>query len=236
MFWFDVFRIAHIIAGFLALFIFWIPVVVKKGGSIHRKIGWTYVGAMAMVAISAFYMGFYRIFFQNSGQDVISFSWFLIYIAILSSATAWYGIRVLRYKKRESRHSNGWDLGVPILLFVCSIIILWYGIQVEVALLTYFPIVGLFLGGSQLAYWLQKPKIKGHWLIEHLIGMLSCCIATVTAFVVFGAPRLLEVETVSILLWFAPAVVIVPVIVGFSVYYRRKMNPVQDDKKQKNAQ
>ena len=74
---FDGIRIIHIIAGFLALFTFWIPVVTRKGGGVHRRIGWVYTISMAVVSISAFYMGVYRIFFDSiSDQTVNAFSWF----------------------------------------------------------------------------------------------------------------------------------------------------------------
>ncbi|WP_208590279.1 DUF2306 domain-containing protein [Gracilibacillus suaedae] len=219
---FELFRISHIIAGFLALFIFWIPIVVRKGGKVHRKIGWVYTYSMAVVAISACYMGFYRIFYDPSGDQ--TFSWFLVYIAILSAATAWYGIRVLQFKKRKTPHRHVADLAFSFTLLTSSALISVYGFYIDMPLLSYFPAVGLFVGGSQLYYWLHKPSKKGHWYIEHLIGMLACSISTITAFMVFGAPRLLNIESVNIFLWFAPTIVITPVIIGFSLYYGRKFN------------
>ncbi|KAB8139353.1 DUF2306 domain-containing protein [Gracilibacillus oryzae] len=225
---FDFFRIAHIIAGFTALVIFWITVIVKKGGPLHKRIGWLYVYSMAIVAISAFYMGFFRIFIDKSSDTgVISFSWFLVYIAVLSSATVWYGLRVLRYKRRTTRNVRLDVLGFPVLLFLSSIGISVYGFIINMSLLSYFPLVGLFLSGSQLIYWLRKPAIKGHWYIEHLIGMLSCSISTITAFLVFGAPRLLNIDSVSVILWFTPTILLTPVIIGFSVYYGNKFNKVR---------
>lgn len=186
MFLFDTFRILHILAGFTALLLFWIPIVTKKGGKTHKRIGWVYVISMTLVSISAIYMGFYRIFFAES-EDIssIAFSWFLIYIAILSSSTAWYGIRVLRYKKREGMHRDVKDLSFPLLLIISGIFISIYGFQIQVPLLSYFPILGLILGITQLQYWLRKPNMKQQWYLEHLGGMLGCCIATITAFTVF---------------------------------------------------
>ncbi|ENH96330.1 hypothetical protein J416_11402 [Gracilibacillus halophilus YIM-C55.5] len=222
---FDLFRILHIIAGFTALFLFWIPIIVKKGGTLHRIVGWIYVWAMGTVAVSAFYMGVNRIFFDSSSdQERIIFSWFLMYISILSAAAAWYGIRVLRFKRKKAMHNNIQDLSWSILLVASSVAISVYGFWVNASLLAYFPAVGFFLGIGQLSYWLRKPKLKGQWYIEHLVGMLSCCISTITAFVVFGAPSLLNIESVSIVLWLAPTILLTPVIIGFSSYYSRKFN------------
>lgn len=222
-FLFHVARWLHIVSGFVALFILWLPIVTRKGGKVHTRTGWIYVLAMSCVSISAFYMGVYRLTW-DPGPDphAIAFSWFLIFIAILSSATAWYGIRVLRFKRRTAPHRNLIDLLFPAVLILSAVAVSVYGWVIHFSLLQYFPIIGVFLGTIQLHYWLSTPKRRSHWAVEHIIGMLSCCIATITAFVVFGAPRLLQVESVSVLLWFLPTIVVVPLIVGFTLYYGKK--------------
>lgn len=222
---FTVFRFLHIIGGFLALFVFWLPIVTKKGGKLHKIFGWIYVYSMFLVAISAFYMGFFRIFIDKSAtEDVISFSWFLIFISILSSAAAYYGLRVLRYKGRKKAHKNLLDLAFSTLLLTSGIGISIYGFIHEISLLSWFPLVGISLGIVQLRYWLQKPNHKMHWWFEHFSGMLACCISTLTAFIVFGAPRLLNIDSVSIILWFLPTIVITPLIIGLAIFYTRKFS------------
>ncbi|GAA0330445.1 hypothetical protein GCM10008967_21180 [Bacillus carboniphilus] len=220
---FNILRVLHIIGGFTALLVFWIPIVTKKGGKIHRRVGWIYVGGMIAVSISAFYMGFYRIFTTEVDDiGMYSFSWFLIFISILSGASAYYGLRVLKQKKRISRHQNVLDLSFSILLILSGVGIGIYGWTIDVALITWFPLLGIVLGSVQLAYWLRKPSKKMHWFFEHISGMLACCIATITAFLVFGGPRLLNIEGDSILLWFLPTILLTPVIIGYSVYYNKK--------------
>jgi len=222
---FDSMRWAHIASGFLALCVFWLPIVTKKGGRLHIKIGWVYVWAMASVSVTAFFMGVYRLTIDaGPDPDAIPFSWFLLLIAILSSSTVWYGIRVLRYKRRKKAHRHFVDLLFPSLLFSMGIGISIYGWVISFPLLQYFPILAIFLGGSQLVYWLKVPETKSHWIVEHIVGMLSCCIATVTAFTVFGAPRLLQVDSVSLIVWFVPTIILVPLIIGFSNFYKRKMD------------
>lgn len=222
---FDLMRSLHILSGFLAICILWLPVVTKKGGKIHTRIGWVYVGAMTSVSVTALFMGIYRLSWDaGSDPDAIPFSWFLIFIAILSAATAWYGIRVLRFKRRQRMHRNFLDLLFPAALFVSGIGIVIYGWFIEFPLLQYFPLLGLFLGGTQLIYWLTVPKSRSHWIVEHIVGMLSCCIATITAFIVFGAPRLLNIESVNLIVWFLPTILFVPIIIIFSNIYKKKMD------------
>ncbi|MCI3920394.1 DUF2306 domain-containing protein [Paenibacillus sp. TRM 82003] len=222
---FDLMRWLHIVSGFAALCVFWIPIVTKKGGKVHNRVGWLYVWAMASVSVTATYMGVYRLTWDaGPDADAIPFSWFLLFIAVLSSSTAWYGVRVLRHKRRKTTHRSPVDLLFPSLLFASGIGISVYGWIIGFPLLQYFPLLGLFLGGSQLLYWLTVPKSRSHWAVEHIAGMLSCCISTVTAFTVFGAPRLLQVESVSLIIWFLPTIVLVPLIIGFSNQYRRKLD------------
>ena len=46
-------RSIHIVAGAVALATFWIPWVVKKGARVHRRVGWVYALAMAIVSATA---------------------------------------------------------------------------------------------------------------------------------------------------------------------------------------
>lgn len=220
---FSFFRWLHIIGGFTALLVFWIPIVTKKGGKIHNFVGWLYVCAMAIVSISAFYMGGYRVLWdEHANAERVSFSWFLIFIAILSGASGWYGIRVLRFKKRQTPHRNMMDLFVSGLLLVSGVAIGIYGVMIQSPLITYFPLLGIFLGAIQLHYWLRNPVKRMHWLFEHFGGMIACCISTVTAFTVFGAPRLLNISSTNLLLWIMPSLILVPMLVGFNIYYGKK--------------
>ncbi len=199
--------------------------VTKKGGKIHSWVGWVYVWAMAVVSISALYMGASRIFLdENADLERISFSWFLIFIAILSGSSALYGIRVLRFKNRKERHRSYLDLFASTLLFTSGIAISMYGFYIGSPLISYFPLLGILLGGIQLNYWLRKPTKKMHWYFEHFGGMFACCIATVTAFTVFGAPRLLNIQSTHILLWFLPTIFLVPVLIGFQIHYDKKFS------------
>src|SRR5699024_455765 len=96
--------------------------VTKKGGKAHRKAGWIYIYVMTIVSVSALYMGIYRIFLDPSkSPGTGAFAWFLIFIAILSGACAWYGIRVLRFKRRTKQHRVKLDYMFPVLLLVSGV-------------------------------------------------------------------------------------------------------------------
>lgn len=213
--------VLHISAGFTALLLFWIPIVTKKGGKLHNRVGWIYVAAMGIVSITGAHLSITRI--VTGGTD-IAFSWFLLFISILSGTSAWYGVRVLKFKGRKTRHKKAIDLFASSLLLFSSIGISLFGITIGDPLLTWFPLLGLFLGSIQLSYWLRRPKEKFGWWFEHIGAMIGSCIATVTAFTVFAAPRLLNIEAVSLFLWFLPTILLMPVIIGFTTYYKKKFS------------
>ncbi|WP_404407190.1 DUF2306 domain-containing protein [Jeotgalibacillus malaysiensis] len=222
---FKIILILHIIGGFTALAVFLIPLVTKKGGRIHRVSGWIFTAGMAIVSISAFYMGIARLLDPLSDSSLRAFSIFLLFIAVLSSSTAWYGLRVLRFKKRRTRHRAFVDFAFSFGLLLSAGAVSIYGSSTGDPLLSWFPLLGIALAVIQLKYWLSKPSERMHWWYEHIGGMMGCSISTVTAFTVFGAPRLLQVESVSLLLWFLPTILLTPVIIAFTVYYKKKFAP-----------
>ena len=44
----------HVAGGSVALASMLLPIFTKKGGSIHRKAGWVFVGGMTIVSLTAF--------------------------------------------------------------------------------------------------------------------------------------------------------------------------------------
>ncbi|QQK80832.1 DUF2306 domain-containing protein [Salicibibacter cibi] len=215
--------IIHVVAGFVALFTLWMPLFFRKGSRRHRFTGWIFTISMFIISGTSVHLALYRIWFDPTVTiEQFSFSIFLIFIAILSFSTAMYGLRVLRFKNHRGKHRHGIDWLIPAVLFMSAIIMSVYGFMVADSLLTWFPLLGVFLALSQLTYWWRQPRFRKSWVVEHLSGMLSCGIATVTAFVVFGAPQMFALDEAPIWLWFTPAIVITPLISYFSIKEKRK--------------
>ncbi|KGP89855.1 membrane protein [Pontibacillus chungwhensis BH030062] len=217
---FTLFLIAHLIGGFSSLLLLWIPLLTKKGGKWHNRVGWLFVYGMSLVSVSAVGMASIRIFVQpDTTPERMQFSIFLLFIATLSAVSAYYGIRVLKFKKKEPRHRQPLDLAASALLFLAGLGCVVYGMIIGNSLITFFPLLGVFLGAGQLRYWLKPMTTKKSWIVEHITGMLTCSISTVTAFTVFGAPRLIGVDSSHILLWFLPTIIFLPLIFWFTNKY-----------------
>lgn len=215
--------IIHVIAGFVAVITLWLPLFFRKGSKRHRFAGWIFTNSMFIISGTALHLALYRIWFDPAlTTEQFSSSIFLIFIAILSFSTALYGLRVLRFKNHNGKHSQVLDWLIPAVLLISGVFISIYGFMIANPLLTWFPLVGIFLALSQMIYWWRSPRSKKRWVVEHLSGMLSCGIATITAFVVFGAPRIYGLDEAPIWLWFTPAIVITPLIYYFSNKEQRK--------------
>lgn len=208
----------HIAAGSVALASMFVPMVARKGGTLHRRAGWVFVAAMAIVSVTAFVLSGHRVLF-DARPEARDFGLFLFFVSILTAASVSAGVRVLRFKNRTTPHLHWWDTGLPALLTVASVAMAIYGIRHGLVLFVAFSVIGFATGASSLRYWLRVPTSRMHWWFEHLGTMLGGCIAATTAFLVNAGDT---VGIVGIAAWLAPSVVGGTGIGVWNAYYRRK--------------
>ena len=222
MMWIDRVRMLHIAAGFVALMVFWLPMISRKGGLFHRRVGWIYVGAMAVEAVTAVVVCGARILFDS--PQVRSRAIFLMFISVLAASSASQGVRALRQKNRNAPARKPINMGLPTLFFVSSVALEIYGLGIRTPLYIVFGLIGMVTSGGQLYYWLRAPRSRMDWWFEHMTGMGVSSIATLTAFVVVNAPRL-GLPIFSVIPWVAPGVIGTIGLVVWTRYYRRKFAP-----------
>jgi uncharacterized membrane protein len=218
----SVFLKLHVASGIVALATFAIPMVAKKGGNAHVRFGWVYVGAMIGVAVTATAISLLRLFDPATDAVQAEFAIFLLMLSLFASSAVWSGIRVLRFKGRQERHTEMIDIGFTVVRIMASILVSAYGFMRGSPLLTWFPILAFFTGAKEVQYWLKPTEHKMHWWFQHMSCMFTACIATVTAFIVTAVPRILGDYGQSPFLWFAPAVIMIPILQVMRAYYRRK--------------
>src|SRR4051812_9453654 len=105
---FKIILVVHIAAGAVSLLVFSVPLVTKKGGRTHRRVGWVYVAAAATVAVTGVLS---CIPLLSSGSPM---RWragiFLAYVGVLAGASALFGVRALRTKGRTGPSLAAIDL------------------------------------------------------------------------------------------------------------------------------
>jgi hypothetical protein len=210
----------HVAGGSAALLSMFIPMVARKGGLTHRRSGWVFVGGMTIVSITALALSVARYLFDPR-PEAKAFALFLFYIAILTGAGVSSGIRALRTKDRAIARSHAWDIGLAALLTLTALAMAAYGIRSGKALFVGFSVIGLVNGAQGLKYWLRPPAHRMHWWFQHMSSMLGSCIAATTAFLVVNAPQA-GLSRLSLIAWFAPAVIGAPAIAIWTAYYKRR--------------
>jgi hypothetical protein len=205
----------HVVAGGVALSIFWVPLVTKKGGTVHRRVGWVYVGAAATIAATAFVSCARMLTDANPRNDRPGV--FFAYVGLLAAANALIGVRALGAKRRTTGSRNPLDVSPAALLGTSGLALAAYGLSIAMPLYVAFGVLGALLGSAQLRFWLRAPVTRREWLYAHMMGMGTSCITTVTAFLVVNAPRF-GLGTFNVVVWLAPAVV---GAAGLSVWKRR---------------
>lgn len=191
----------HIGAGILALLVFLIPLVTKKGGTTHRRVGWIYVVAASTVAMTGMVNCAHLISDGRPGR--VRAGVFLAYVGVLAGASAQLGVRALRTKARKHASRILVDLLPPALLIAGGVALATFGILQNRALYVLFATLGLWQGITHLRFWLTPPSHGRAWFLAHMSAMGTSCITTVTAFAVVNAQRL-GMSTFDLQIWAAP--------------------------------
>ena len=194
----------HIALGSVALLSMWVPLLSRKGSKLHRRAGWVYVAAMAVVSLTA--LGMSALWLSSGLPDDRSRGLFFGFLGLLSANNNLYGLRALRLKRRAGPQLGALDVASSGGLALVGLGLLGYGAASGQWLSAGFGALGLVLGAQQLRELLRPPTDKLRWWFAHKSGMAGSCIATVTAVLVVNGPRLgLPIPLGA--LWVAPTVV-----------------------------
>ncbi len=221
----------HIAAGGTALALFSIPLLTKKGGRTHVKTGWVYAGAMFAVALTTFWITPWRFFVDPAGTEKSrSFAAFLCFIALFALTSLQQGLLVLKRKRRPSAELNSRTLGLPILLLLASLAIAVAGLFSRNWLFAVFGGLAAQTAYGNIQYWRTPSPHQYDWWFFHLECLFTCCIGTVTAFVVTAVPRLWPgLDTLAV--WLLPTALMTPWMIWFRKKYEKKFGVTQVKKR-----
>jgi uncharacterized membrane protein len=212
----------HIVAGAVALLVFWVPLVTKKGGRTHRRFGWLYVGSAATVAVTGIascvrLMGDGRPGHWRAGI-------FLAYVGLLAGESALLGVRALRTRRAARASRSTIDFVLPLLLVAGGVALAAFGATQHRVLFVLFASLGLVLGAMHMRFWVAPLSVKNRWMLAHMNGMGTSCITTVTAFVVVNAQRF-GMRTFDLPLWVVPIALLGT---GLALWQRRYARRLAD--------
>ena len=222
---------------------FWIPAFTKKGGGAHVRSGWVYVICMSVVVATAFIlsgMAFAAPLKVRGVTEALTaeqaarfirrsreFAFFLAYLAGLTLAAGWQGVRVIETRREPGAMRTAFTFALNIAVVLASVLTLAVGLKEGNMVLIAMSPIGVLVSGGNLSYLLKGPQTKMHWWYEHLGSMIGTGIAGYTAFLVFGARQLFPALTRTnfyAVFWVAPTIIGVTAIFLTIGYYRRKFH------------
>lgn len=177
----------HVVAGFSALVSFWIPTLTRKGQRAHRLSGQVYVWLMWVVVLSAAALCLLKV---AKGEYLGAA--FLGFLSLITAQPLWYGIAVLRYKRELPRRVLLMRKGLSGLVSAAALAMLitaaYLRLQGPAILLLIFGLLGI-TSVPDVFKPMATLRASGHWLIDHLQGMVISGIAAHTAFFAFGGAQ-----------------------------------------------
>lgn len=233
---FHAFVWGHIVFGSVGLVTFWVPVVGKKGGSTHVRVGKVFTvtmlatgGFAVLISLTTLYdpVGTHPHLIEHPdfGDEVAIraiFGWLMIYLAVLTINLTWYGWLTVKYKGNRDANREPLNLVLQAVLLVATINCTYHGLVDRQVLMIGISAIGYATVATNLWY-LYKPKpwVKD-WLLEHIKGLVGTGISVYTAFFAFGAVRILPEAALTPALWSVPLVVGLTLIF---VHWHRVKNP-----------
>lgn len=235
--------VAHVAAGFIGLVAFWFPAFAQKGGPLHVRMGRLFEYCAYFVAATALVIALLTLAspfgthpearpadpsqIPAALAELRFFEAFLGYLAVITFATVYHGVRVMKTKREPEALRTPFHTATGVISMAAGAGVLILGLTFDSGgrwiLLALSPI-GLLVGLGMLRY-ARRPKGRmEHWY-EHLGGMIGGGIAFHTAFAVFGIQRFIDYSLEGILgylPWILPTVIGTIAITLLQRHYRRK--------------
>lgn len=223
--------ILHIIGGVPGLISFWVPVLTKKGGKSHRWSGKIFTFSMLFTGTMAVGMATTTLIAPLPTHPKLAehpelynapfirgiFGWMMLYLAILTINLAWHGWRVLKNKGNHTTNRAPFSLFLQFALIISSLNCAIQGLLIGQVMMIGISFVGIAAFGTNMVFIMQDKPARYEWQLEHIKAIVGAGISVYTAFLAFGAVRLMPALALAPVLWAFPLVTGMAII----IYHRR---------------
>ncbi len=219
---------SHIAVGFVSLITFWIPIFAKKGSPLHVRTGHWYAKSMYAVGITAVVLAA-LIFLDPLGTkypnndfepaqaakviaEIKDIGVFLFAIAVLTITNVRTGLLSLRAKRNHAELRSYSNLSLNALLLSVGLYLIFRATGGSPLSVLFYIFAGLccFNAVTNFRYIFKRSVSGSDRIITHLSNMIGAGIGAHTAFLLFGASRLISHLLVGywgLLPWILPGVV-----------------------------
>ncbi len=205
----------HIVSGAIGLVAFWVPIATLKGGSKHVRIGRVFTYCMLITGFVAIGISTTTLIAPvathpapelNGDAALIRgiFGWMMQYLAVLTINLAWFGW-LAAVNKRD--HTANWEwrnIVLQVLLTITAINCFIQGILIGQILMVGISFVGFATVATNCWFLLKKKPGFFEWQLEHIKALVGAGISVYTAFLAFGAVRLMPSVALNPILWAIP--------------------------------
>src|SRR5690554_284817 len=177
----------HVVLGALALILFWIPILARKGGPTHVRYGKIYVWLMYIMAVSGVVMsvmvlvnpGYFK---PNASLTVVyQFYSLLLFLSALTFVSVHHAMLVLKHKTDTSVFRRFGFLWMPAILVGGGIALLIIAAASSSTLILHYVFggLGVFIGARMGHFAFKKNPPRKVWLTEHIGAIFGSGIAAV---------------------------------------------------------
>lgn len=237
---------SHITVGFISLVTFWIPVLTKKGSQLHARTGHWYAKAMYGVGLTALILAVMAFTdplaakfpnhtmsdeqLANTIREVKDIGVFLFAIAILTITNVRTGLLTLQAKRDHSKLRAPAYLLLNAILLTAGVYLIFRASGGAPLSVLFYVFAGLcsFNAITNFRYIYKDSVTRADRITAHITNMIGAGIGAHTAFLLFGASRLISHLLTGywgLVPWFLPAVFGSIIIVVQTRKYRRKAKP-----------
>lgn len=229
--------IAHMLTGSIGIISVWIPLLTVKGSRLHRLGGKVFVASMLCTGTIAVGISLTTLTapvethphlldhadFGDAGPIRVVFGWMMLYLAFLTINLAWYGWRCVITKQDRVSNRRWENLVSQAILLVLSVNCLVQGLSIGQPLVIGISFVGLATVATNMWFFYKPNPGPLDWLLEHIKGLVGAGISVYTAFLAFGALRLLPEAALTPFLWAIPLVTGLSIIIYQQSTVRRRL-------------
>lgn len=225
--------VSHIAIGSVALVLFWVPVLARKGGPLHVRVGKIYVMAMYAVAVSAFLASIIALIdpvgirrpgetFDVADAAVLAaryrtFSLFLLMLSVLVYSALRHGLAALAARQNPNAMKHITHKATIASLAVLALAVGVFGLMEMQLLPIIFAAISLLAAFNMMRDVQKIAHTRKELVIAHLNGLIGSGIGAYTAFFAFGGARFLGEWLPGqwqVLPW------VLPTIIGTAAIYR----------------
>lgn len=152
---------------------------------------------------------------------VTYFGWMMIFLSLFTMALAWYGMECIWLRGRRQAHRNPVTMGLILAVALSAVACIVRGWAAGVPLIAGVGLLGLITVGFFIRFIFKRSEERNDALIQHMRAMVGAGVSVYTAFFAFGAANTVPAIAFNPILWAAPTVVGVGVIIYQEMQLRR---------------